>query len=84
MCFGRGSSGGRPTFAEKLHNCFRPLLADSGVREGEAEPLEQELVEGAHLADLKGKVIATTKLNPALSYISKSSETAAIRDPVPA
>ena len=43
----------RPTFAEKLHNCFRSIPADFGVRVGEGEPVEQELAQGAHLADLK-------------------------------
>ena len=42
-----------PTFAEKLHNCFGSISADFGVGVGEGEAVEQQLAQGAHLADLK-------------------------------
>ena len=44
--------GGLPTFAEKLHNCFGSISADFGVGVGEGEAVEQQLAQGAHLADL--------------------------------
>ena len=47
------TDSGGPTFAEKLHNCFGSISADFGVGVGEGEAVEQQLAQGAHLADLK-------------------------------
>ena len=69
---GKGEEGhGGLTFAEKLHNCFRSISADFGVRVGEGEPVEQELAQGTHLADLKE---TETKRRPSVRWVEMRKE----------